>query len=494
MNTIHRLQFATLGPILILTGLAVYSYVSQRAIQAAYANRYDSHQLANELRKSSDELTRLARTYVVTGDPAYEQEFWHVLDVRNGKAARVDGRTVPLRTLMAEQGFTAAEFAKLKEAEDNSNALVTTETIAMHAMKGEFDDGKGGYTKRGPPDQELARRIMHDAAYHADKATIMKPIGDFETLLDRRTADGVADARRRGDAATLLGIAVAMISAAVAAVSLWQHATQLRQAVGEIATSAAYVSAGATEVASASRSLAEGTAEQVAAVEQITASAREVGGMANDNVRRAASASDQVRREHEELAAVQAELQALVAAMEEIDTASGRISKINKVIDEIAFQTNILALNAAVEAARAGEAGQGFAVVANEVRALAGRSAEAARETAALIAESIGRTQSGRKKVDGVAAAVRGVAGKSSGLQTLVDDVRRGSDEQQRAVGSIGTSLTQIERVTLQSAAGAEQSSAAAEQLMAQAKGLRDVAGALEAIVGGAAAAPRTAS
>jgi hypothetical protein len=98
----------------------------------------------------------MARTYVVTDDPAYEQTYWHILDVRNGIKPRPDGRTVSLRQLMQHQGFTAAEFAKLKQAEDNSNALVATETVAMHAMKGEFDDGIGGYTRKGEPDGELA--------------------------------------------------------------------------------------------------------------------------------------------------------------------------------------------------------------------------------------------------------------------------------------------------------------------------------------------------
>ncbi len=490
MNTIQRLQLATLGPILVLAGLAVFSYTSQREVHRAEANRHESVRLANALRFSSDELTRLARTYVVTGEADYERQYWHVLAVRNGTEPRADGRQVPLRTLMLEQGFTAAEFAKLKEAEDNSNALVTTETIAMHAIKGEFADGKGGYTKRGPPDAEMARRIMHDVTYHADKSRIMNPIGEFEQLLAARTDAAVAGARRRGDAALLLGIAVAAIAALVAAVSLRRHARLLRRAVGELSSTSDYVAVGATQVAAASRSLAVGTAEQVAAVERITTSAREVSGMAAGNVLRTQSASEQVRRERNELAAVQEQLTTLVAAMGEIDTASGRISKINKVIDEIAFQTNILALNAAVEAARAGEAGQGFAVVADEVRALARRSGDAARETAALIDESILRTQAGRERVDAVAAAIGGLARQAAGVQTLVDEVLRGSGEQQQAVGGIGASLSQIEKVTLQSAAGAEEGSAAAEELTAQAAGLKDVSAALEAMVGGDRSGP----
>jgi methyl-accepting chemotaxis protein len=484
MNTIQRLYIATLGPILVLAGLAVFSYTSQRAVHRAEANRLESERLANALRFSSDELTRLARTYVVTGDPEYERQYWHVLAVRNGTAPRPDGRTVSLRTLMRDQGFTAAEFAKLEEAEDNSNALVNTETIAMHAIKGEFADGNGGYTKRASPDPDMARRIMHDATYHADKATIMSPIAEFETMLAMRTDAAVAAARRRGDAALLVGIAVAALAAVVAAASLRRHATLLRHAVGELASTSTFVAAGASQVAAASRSLADGTAEQVAAVERIASSAREVSGMAMGNVQRTQSASEQVRRERAELEAVQVQLTALVAAMDEVDSASGRISKINKVIDEIAFQTNILALNAAVEAARAGEAGQGFAVVADEVRALARRSAEAARETSTLIDESIARTLSGRERVDAVAAAIGSLARQAAGVQALVDEVRRGSGEQQQALGGIGAALSQIEKVTLQSAAGAEQGSAAAEQLTAQAAGLEDVSAALEAMVG----------
>ena len=217
MNTMRLLRLTTLGPIFGLFVLAVLAFFNQRAVNRAQINRYESFRLAQELRASSEDLTRLARTYVVTGDPVYEEQYWHLLDVRNGVKPRADGRTVPLRTLMQAQGFSVEEFAKLKEAENNSNALVTTETIAMNAVKGQFDDGRGGYTRRGPPDPELARRIMHDQKYHADKAIIMGPIAEFETLLDRRTEALAAAGRRRGEFVMSIGVLLASASGATAA-------------------------------------------------------------------------------------------------------------------------------------------------------------------------------------------------------------------------------------------------------------------------------------
>jgi len=118
---------------------------------------------------------------------------------------------------MQEAGFTPEEFGKLQEAEDNSNALVTTETIAMHAVKGELDDGRGGSTRKASPDAELGRRIMHDRKYHDDKATIMGPIGEFERILDHRTEETMLHHRRRVDLLQLAGLALT----AAALVTLW---------------------------------------------------------------------------------------------------------------------------------------------------------------------------------------------------------------------------------------------------------------------------------
>jgi methyl-accepting chemotaxis protein/methyl-accepting chemotaxis protein-1 (serine sensor receptor) len=175
----------------------------------------------------------------------------------------------------------------------------------------------------------------------------------------------------------------------------------------------------------------------------------------------------------------------MVTAIEEIAEAGGRISKINKLVDEIAFQTNILALNAAVEAARAGEAGQGFAVVADEVRRLAQRCAAAAGESTTLIEESIVRTQVGHEKMTRLSEAIRTLAALGTEVRTLMDHVRDGSRAQHDAVARIGAAIGQIEQVTHRAAAGAEQGSVAAEEMTAQAVALRDVVADLETMVGG---------
>ena len=182
----------------------------------------------------------------------------------------------------------------------------------------------------------------------------------------------------------------------------------------------------------------------------------------------------------------------MVSAMDGINASSQKISKIIKVIDEIAFQTNILALNAAVEAARAGEAGMGFAVVADEVRNLAQRCAQAAKDTADLIEESIQRSDGGRVKVDQVAVAIRAITAESAKIKMLVDEINLGSVEQSSGIDQISRAITQMEQVTQSSAANAEESAAAAEELNAQAEHMKDVVGALRAMVDGAARAGRS--
>ena len=174
----------------------------------------------------------------------------------------------------------------------------------------------------------------------------------------------------------------------------------------------------------------------------------------------------------------------MVESMREVNVSSDKISKIIKVIDEIAFQTNILALNAAVEAARAGEAGMGFAVVADEVRNLSQRSAQAAHDTAVLIEEAIAKTNDGTAKTHQVAEVIQAITENAGKVKSLVDEVNSGSQDEVRGLDQISKVFSQIDSVAQNTAASAQESASASEQLSAQAHGMHEIALQLRMLVG----------
>ncbi|MCC6345534.1 MAG: MCP four helix bundle domain-containing protein [Bryobacterales bacterium] len=259
----------------------------------------------------------------------------------------------------------------------------------------------------------------------------------------------------------------------------------LRQIVAELLEGAEQVAGAAGEVSASSQSLAQGSSEQAASLEETSASSEEINSMARKNSENSRMAAELTAHSQQEFVRVNQSLDESVVAMGEINTQSDKISKIIKTIDEIAFQTNILALNAAVEAARAGEAGMGFAVVADEVRNLAQRCAQAAKDTSALIEESIAKSNDGKVKVDQVATAIRAITGEAAKVKTLVDEVNLGSEEQARGIDQIGKAITQMEQVTQKTAANAEESASAAEELNAQSETLKSIVERLTAMVGG---------
>ena len=260
--------------------------------------------------------------------------------------------------------------------------------------------------------------------------------------------------------------------------------TSLRLSASELSEGAGQIASAASQVATSSQSLAQGSSEQAASLEETSASSEEVTAMTRKNAENSRSAAEVMAEVDGQIKDGNRALDEMVVSMNEINSSSDKISKIIKVIDEIAFQTNILALNAAVEAARAGEAGMGFAVVADEVRNLAQRSAQAAKDTAALIEESIARSTGGNAKLQQVANVIRTITDSAARVKTLVDEVSLGSQEQARGIEQISKAVAQMDQVTQSTASSAEESASASEELSAQAQALRQVVTRLEALVG----------
>jgi methyl-accepting chemotaxis protein/methyl-accepting chemotaxis protein-1 (serine sensor receptor) len=259
---------------------------------------------------------------------------------------------------------------------------------------------------------------------------------------------------------------------------------KLQALASEMGSGAEQVAAAAGQVATASQSLAQGSTRQASALEETSATTTEINAMAQKNAENSRAVTGIVTESGEKFKLARQALETTVASMNDIAVASEKMGKIIKDIDEIAFQTNILALNAAIEAARAGEAGLGFAVVADEVRNLAQRSTLAARDTATLIDDSIGKTAQGKQNVAQVAELVQLVAGEIESARQMVNDVDHGSREQAHGVEQITIALGQMEQVTQGVAATAEESAAAAEELSAQSDALREMVGRLGSMVG----------
>jgi methyl-accepting chemotaxis protein len=264
--------------------------------------------------------------------------------------------------------------------------------------------------------------------------------------------------------------------------------TSMKRIINSLNDGAQQVGSAASQVSSASQSLAEGASEQASSLEETSSALEEMSSMTRQNADNASQANTLAGQASTAAEKGSSAMEAMSAAISEIKTSSDETAKIIKVIDEIAFQTNLLALNAAVEAARAGEAGKGFAVVAEEVRNLAMRSAEAAKNTSALIEQSQQNSDNGVKATDEFKEILREVIESIKKASDLVNEVSTASSAQAEGIKQVNDAVTQIDQVTQQNASNAEESASASEELSAQASQMQEIVTELTRIVNGAKA------
>ncbi|WP_322995929.1 methyl-accepting chemotaxis protein [Castellaniella sp.] len=528
------------GLLLLTTGVIIVSQwvviKANNEIMRAYQNRYTSYLLADELRQSSDDLTRLVRAYVATGQQKWKDQYDEVVNIRAGKQARPagyegiywdfraadinmsgqPGPTVALLDMMRAQGFDTEELDKLKEANDLSTSLAQTESQAIGLTATLAAQGEGR------PDTKnqafiRANEMVNGAEYLQKKAAIMVPINDFFKLLDQRTADSIAQAQDETHTWQIAQAIVVLIMLAVFFALLYSsfqyiirsirlsmgfaqsvsrgdlttdvkhsgtdEVAQLMQALNEMQTglgslvtlvrgSSSSVAMASAEISQGSMDLSARTSSQASALQQTAASMEQLSVTVRHNADNAKKANDM----SQEAAHIAQEggniVTQVIDTMHEISDKSQKITDIVGMIDAIAFQTNILALNAAVEAARAGESGRGFAVVAAEVRALAQRAASAAKDIRHLIDESALSVNTGSELVERSGSTMNNVVNSIDKVKVLVGEISASNHEQSSGVNQIGQAVAQMDQDTQQNAALVEQMTAAAGNLNQQAQDL----------------------
>lgn len=339
-----------------------------------------------------------------------------------------------------------ATLQAVQDLIDQSNILAEAALNGDFGVRGDAERFKGGY-----------RRIIE--GMNSTMEAVATPIAEISNVLTE-LSQGDLSVEMTGDYSGEYHSMKTAINVAV---------DSFNKALGGIRVAANQVSAGSTQVSSASQSLSQGTAEQASSVEELTSTITEVTAQIKQNAGNASQASNLSSAVQEEAKQGTAKMNEMLVSMKEINEASSNISKIIKVIDDIAFQTNILALNAAVEAARAGQYGKGFAVVAEEVRNLAAKSAEAAKDTTALIESTITKVGTGTKTANETAEMLNQISESIRKTSELVGNIAAASNEQATAIAQIDQGITQVSTVVQTNSATAEESAASSEELSGQA-------------------------
>ena len=463
--------------------VVVYATLALAGVGATYLVTWRSsatvRQVVSEGDRASSELFALVESVGKVAGIAQQLVREKDPDAIEGLVERSKSITKTAREQIRDLG-RAADFGSGEIAAGLDSLVAANEKSLESLLRGE---------------SAMAQQLLIDQANPAFER-VLAAIERYQQAAGASDAAALADAEKRAVRQQLLVfglggpamagfLALGFVVVRRANRSLRQTAAELREASERAATASG-------QIASASQAQAQGASQQAASLEEASAASEQIHSMAARNGERSQSATRMMALSKTRFGEADHALTEMVASISEVYSASVGASKIMKVVDEIAFQTNILALNAAVEAARAGEAGAGFSVVAGEVRNLAQRSAQAALETANLMAQATASSADGKLKVAQVAELIRHLGEDASKMSVLIGEVDRGSQEQARGTAQIARSIVEMERVTQQSAAGAQQSAAAAVQLEKQSSLLKELVDRLNALVGEEAASMRS--
>lgn len=468
IRTTFNAIFGAIIILLIIIGIStIFLFEGMQSSSKSKQNRYLSKNLANELRQSSDDLTRFARLYVTTGDPKYEQYYENVLGIRNGTVPRPesydriywdflvasgikprpDGEAKSLHNLMKEAGFTEDDFAKLDQSQSYSDALVKTEKIAMHAIKGQFEDEMGTYTITGPPDQKLAIQLMYGEDYQKEKAKIMKPIDEFFQQLNIRTLENSNESYSYSMFWLLTIVAMLILILLLTIFSyfivlkkisnpikllsnkaqqiangdlninfnktdqkdeinllndaFFDMVVTLRGSIKEIIEGINMLGSSSSEILAATSQVSASAIETATAINQTSTTVEEVrqasqlssekAGRVVNNAQETASVAhsgiEAVGNTKEVMRNVQKQMEAIAKTVVRLSEQSQQIGGIIASVNDIADQSTVLAVNAAIEASKAGEQGKGFTVVAQEIKNLSLQSKKATTQVRNILSD-----------------------------------------------------------------------------------------------------------